>query len=335
MSDRANWQRARVGIVAIGRNEGDRLKACLQSIDLENYPTIYVDSGSTDSSVPFAESLGVEVVPLDLSIPFTAARARNAGWLKLIELFPHLRYIQFVDGDCVMEANWLTLAEQTLSQNPEVYAVCGRRRERFPEATIYNLFCDIEWDTPLGETKACGGDVMVRVDKLREIQGYNSSVIAAEDDEMCLRLRKLGGKILRLDAPMTIHDAAMTRFSQWWKRAIRCGYAYALGVHMHGKGPEKHFVAQRRRSLFWGLFLPMFALALVWPTYGISLGLFLLYPVSAYRAIQHTRRRGKSWKASIGYGISCVIAKFPEAWGILRFFRDRLRKKNARIIEYK
>jgi len=335
VSNRADWQNAKVGIVAIGRNEGERLKACLRSIELSQYPTVYVDSGSTDDSVSFAGSLGVEVVNLDLSIPFTAARARNSGWNKLIELFPQVEYIQFIDGDCVIEEGWLTRAQEVLDSRPEVYAVCGRRRERYPQATMYNDFCDIEWDTPIGETKASGGDVMIRAVKLREINGYNPTVIAAEDDEVCLRLRKLGGKILRIDAPMTIHDAAMTKFSQWWKRAVRCGYAYALGAHMHGAPPEKHFIAQRRRSLVWGVAIPSIALGLVWPTYGISIVLFLLYPVSAFRAIQHTRKRGKGKKSSFFYGISCVVAKFPEAWGIIRFTKDRLLKKRSAIIEYK
>jgi hypothetical protein len=39
-----------IGIVVIGRNEGDRLTRCLQSLQMENLPVIYVDSGSTDGS---------------------------------------------------------------------------------------------------------------------------------------------------------------------------------------------------------------------------------------------------------------------------------------------
>ena len=34
-------------------------------------------------------------------------------------------------------------------------------------------------------------------------------MIAAEDDEFCVRVRRLGGKILLLDAPMARHDVAM------------------------------------------------------------------------------------------------------------------------------
>lgn len=68
-----------VAAVAIGRNEGARLVACLESMVGRVDPIIYVDSGSTDNSVAEARARGAEVVELDMSIPFTAARARNAG----------------------------------------------------------------------------------------------------------------------------------------------------------------------------------------------------------------------------------------------------------------
>jgi glycosyltransferase involved in cell wall biosynthesis len=43
-----------VAVVAIGRNEGDRLKACLRSVVDVAALVVYVDSGSTDDSVAFA-----------------------------------------------------------------------------------------------------------------------------------------------------------------------------------------------------------------------------------------------------------------------------------------
>ncbi len=65
------------GVVIIGRNEGERFERCLRSLVGRASPIVYVDSGSTDNSVGFAEShasSGVHVVRLDMSTPFTAAR---------------------------------------------------------------------------------------------------------------------------------------------------------------------------------------------------------------------------------------------------------------------
>ena len=54
-----------LGVVAIGRNEGERLRCCLNSVVGRGLPVVYVDSSSTDSSVELARSMGVEVVELD------------------------------------------------------------------------------------------------------------------------------------------------------------------------------------------------------------------------------------------------------------------------------
>ena len=181
-----------VGLVAIGRNEGQRLRQCLVSATDKVARVVYVDSGSTDGSLELARSLGADTVELDLSIPFTAARARNEGFARLLELAPDIEFVQFVDGDCEVVDGWIDRAYNELAAKPEVAAVCGRRRERYPEASIYNQLCDIEWDTPVGETKACGGDSMMRASAFQQVEGFNPALIAGEEPEMCVRLRQKG-----------------------------------------------------------------------------------------------------------------------------------------------
>lgn len=324
---------SRIGLVAIGRNEGQRLRQCLQSVVGQVEVMVYVDSGSTDGSVDLARSLGVSVVELDLSIPFTAARARNAGLARLLEVAPEIEYVQFVDGDCEVVPGWLELAERTLNQHPEVVVVCGRRRERFPAATIYNQICDIEWDTPIGEAKACGGDAMMRVAALQQVGGYNPTLIAGEEPELCVRLRQNGGKILRLDAEMTLHDAQMTRFQQWWKRSQRAGHAYAEGAWLHGDPPERHWVADVRRIAFWGLGVPLVAIAAAWWTRGLSLLLLLGYPVMVYKIFKYYRRSLPS-KQALLYALFCMLGKFPQAQGLLQFYWNKFSGKRSTLIEY-
>jgi hypothetical protein len=248
--------RTTCGVVVIGRNEGERLRRCIDSVVHVAGPVVYVDSGSSDGSVAMARSRDVSVVELDMTVPFSAARARNAGFEHLRSVAPKLVYVQFVDGDCEVDSAWLGKAVEFLNRNPEVVAVCGRRRERFPERTIFNALCDIEWDTPVGETRACGGDSMMRIDAFEAVHGFRADLIAGEEPELCVRLRANGGKIWRLNAEMTMHDAAMTRIGQWWKRAKRAGYAFAEGASLHGAPPERHYVPQARRALLWGLAMP-------------------------------------------------------------------------------
>lgn len=323
------------GLVAIGRNEGERLRLCLESVVNQVAQVVYVDSGSTDGSVQLARSLGVEVVELDLSIPFTAARARNAGFARLLELSPHLDYVQFVDGDCEVVHGWLDRAQQELDANPHAVVICGRRRERFPKATIYNRLCDIEWNTPIGEALACGGDAMMRISALRAVGGYNPTLIAGEEPELCVRLRQNGGKILRIDSEMTLHDAQMTHFSQWWKRSVRAGYAYAEGAFLHGAPPEQHWVKETRSIRLWGLIVPSIALVGALPTQGWSLLLLMGHGVMTFRIYQYSCKiAGYAPPDALLFASACMLAKFPQAQGQLRFYWGRVFNQPSQLIEY-
>ncbi len=281
-----------------------------------------------------AQSLGVEVVELDLTIPFTAARARNAGLKHLLAAAP-IEWVQFVDGDCEIVAGWLDRAHETLSAQPDVAIVCGRRRERFPEQSIYNQLCDWEWNTAIGETKACGGDAMMRVKAIQQVKGFNPTLIAGEEPELCVRLRQQGWKILRLDAEMTLHDAQMTRFSQWWNRTVRAGHAYAEGAWLHGHPPERHWLRESRSIWFWGLVVPLLAVSLAWITQGLSLGLLAAYPALAIRIFINMRRQNIEARFAKAYACACVVGKFAQLQGAVRFVSSRLLGRQTSLIEYK
>jgi len=329
----------RIGVVTIGRNEGERLIRCLKSaIALlpQDTPIIYVDSGSTDGSVEAAKSLGVQVINLDMSLPFTMARGRNTGFRYLIEHFPDIKYVQFIDGDCELIPGWIEQARETLDNDDKLAIACGRRRERFPDASIYNRLADMEWNTPVGEAKACGGDALIRVDAIREVNGYNETLIGGEEPEMCIRLRQRGWKIARIDADMTYHDAAMLKFSQWWKRSIRGGWAVAEGAAMHGEPPERYMIRESLSGWIWGLFIPLLGLGLAWFTSGLSLLLFLGYLVLVWRIYRYRcsyfdDRPSHAWL----YAIFCVLFKFPQVVGQIKYWLTRWRGQQATLIEYK
>jgi GT2 family glycosyltransferase len=329
---------SKVGVVAIGRNEGDRLVQCIKSLIAlmpPGTPIVYVDSGSTDGSVAFAESQGVHVVNLDLSVPFTMARGRNAGFHHLTEHFPDLRYVQFVDGDCELLEGWLAQAIATLDSNDAIAVVCGRRRERFPDRSIYNRLADMEWNTPIGETDACGGDALMRVSAIQEVDGYNETLIAGEEPEMCVRLRQNGWKIYRINADMTIHDAAMVEFRQWWRRMIRGGWAMAAWSDLHGAPPERFMVRENRKHWGWVLELPMFAIGFAVLTKGLSLLALLGYVLLLLKIYQYRCRQGDSTSDAAWYASFCVLSKVPETLGRLNYWSTKLRGQRATLIEYK
>jgi len=326
---------SQIGVVAIGRNEGDRLKRSIRSLPEGLASVVYVDSGSSDGSVEFARTAGAQVVALDMSTPFSAARARNAGWQRLIELHPALPFVQFIDGDCEIIKGWLNAAHAVLSAEPSVAVVCGRRRELSPGASVFNRLCDMEWDTPVGEADACGGDAMFRVSALLAVGGYDPTVIAGEEPELCLRLRRAGHRILRIDHEMTRHDAAIDRLSQWWLRNVRAGHAYAEGHHRYGSGPEHFNRRQLASNLAWGLALPTMSLGLALPTLGGSLWLLGLYAVPYKRALADRISRGDSPEDAALYAKYAVLGKLPQARGALQFHARRLRRIPSTLIEYK
>lgn len=323
-----------VAAVAIGRNEGERLINCLLSLKKDLKQIVYVDSGSNDGSVEMARGMGIIVVELDMTKPFTAARARNAGLEKLLQCYPNLKYVQFVDGDCEVQSGWLGKAFAFMQKNHDYAAVCGRRRERFPKRSIYNQLCDIEWDTPVGDAKACGGDALFRVSALWDVEGYRQNMIAGEEPEMCYRMRQVGWKIRRLDAEMTLHDAAMTRFGQWWKRNQRAGHAYAESYVLHGNGGE-HFRKKETRSIvIWAALIPLIIIVLTLLEDDFFI-FWLLYPLQFLRLTILYRNNMGSWASALLYALSNILGKWPQFAGVVAFLKNYAHGQQSTLIEYK
>ncbi len=314
-------QDAVIDAVVIGRNEGARLIVCLRSLQGRVRQLVYVDSGSGDGSVEAARALGAEVVALDMSLGFTAARARNAG----LAVLANPEFVQFVDGDCEVQPGWLDAALVAFVAHPAAVVVCGRRRERLPVASVYNRLADLEWDTEVGQALACGGDALMRFDAVQAVGGYDASLIAGEEPDLCLRLRRAGGEVWRIEAEMTLHDAALLRFGQWWRRMVRAGFAFAEGAARFGAAPERHWVKEVRRAMLWGILLPLAAVfaGLLHP---LGWALALIYPVQVLRLAQ---RGGLVW------GFFTVIGKFAEARGVISYWINRVLRRRRGLIEYK
>jgi GT2 family glycosyltransferase len=321
-----------LGVVVIGRNEGARLVRCLDSIGSGSERVTYVDSGSTDSSVAAARDRRVDVHELDLSVPFTAARARNAGFRQLVSRCPEVEAVQFFDGDCEIDSGWLAAASEFMAQRPDVGIVYGVQRERFPRASIYNTLIDMEWDTPRGNALAATGNMLCRRALFEKLSGFREDLIAGEDPEFCLRARHSGSLVWHLDVPMVLHDADMHHFGQWWRRAKRGGYAFAEGAFLHGNGPEPHFVRETRSAMTWGFILPtviavMAAAISAWVLVG-----FLVYPLQVLRVGKMGRRGTRD---NLAQAVFVVLAKFPEAAGVLKFRLNHWFSTQQRLIEYK
>lgn len=322
---------SKIGVIVIGRNEGQRLVDCIRSLEPLLPATVYVDSGSTDSSVAIALGRVGAVVELDMALPFTAARARNAGVEKLLQLLPNVEFIQFIDGDCLLDPDWVGRGVEFLEQRPEVALVFGRRRERYPHRSIYNSMCDSEWNTAIGEAVECGGDSLVRVQAFRAVDGFSSWLIAGEEPDLCTRLRAQGWKIWRIDAEMTMHDANLLHFWQWWIRNVRAGHAFAEVSRLHAS--SKFGIWQRKllRSVGWTL-LPAVAVIGAVTFHWCFLLLLLMLPLQVVRiALRSAADTDSPWRRAL----FSLIGKVAECQGVLRFYRHLWLGRGHTIIEYK
>lgn len=328
----AAHHRNEIGVVVIGRNEGQRLIDCLDSLGIHRERAVYVDSGSTDGSPEIAARMAAVVVSLDMSIPFTAARARNVGFDTLLRRWPEMQFVQFIDGDCQLDSQWLETSTRFLLDHGNVGLTFGRRRERYPDRTMFNALCDREWDGPEGASLECGGDILMRVSAMQGVGGYSSGLIAGEEPELCVRLRQQGWLIWRLASEMTLHDANITRFGQWWRRSVRAGHAFAQVSRLHRASSFRIWQRNVARTIVWGGLLPLAALVGLVLFGPLALCILLLYPIQVARLA----RRGD------GIGVTRwmnatfdVLGKFPELQGVLKFHANRLMKRQQAIIEYK
>ena len=321
-----------IGVVVIGRNEGKRLIQSIESLLSSGLQKIvYVDSDSSDGSLQNISDLGVTAVPLDLSKPFTAGRARNFGFSTIIEQYPELIYIQFIDGDCLLEENWLDHAQTYLEDAPQSAIVCGRRKEEYPDASLYNYMCDIEWDLPLGIVRNCGGDFLVRREVFEQFNGFDETVIAGEEPELCARLRAAGWEIYRYDALMTFHDAKITRFKQWWLRTIRSGFSHTAAMYRNRSTVEFSYYAKIcTRTLLWtSVYLAFVFLLFISSTLASLAGLLIV--VRYFRIYSNNRSLKKPW----GYSFLLAICCIPETIGMFKFLTRLMLNKKTKIIEYK
>lgn len=329
---------AALSIIVIGRNEGDRLTACLASVrSARELPgsteLIYVDSNSTDGSAARAASLGAKAIELGPG-KLSAARARNAGWRAATAPL-----ICFLDGDTILDPDFIHLASKEFS-DASVAVVWGHRREINPGASVYNRLVDLDWIAPAGLSDFCGGDSLMRREALERTNGFDPGLIAGEEPDLCRRMRANGDKILHIDLPMTGHDIAILHLSQYWRRAVRTGHAYAQIAARYRNTPDPLWAAESRGNLLRGTLYIAIAsgtcVAAVLFRSWIPLLVAALSGISlAVRTAFRSRWKGGSWSTLFLFGIHSHAQHVPILQGQLLYFWARWRGQGRELIEYK
>jgi cellulose synthase/poly-beta-1,6-N-acetylglucosamine synthase-like glycosyltransferase len=184
---------------------------------------------------------------------------------------------------------------------------------------------------------------MYRVSAFRAVGGFDESVVAGEEPELCMRLRKKGWKIRRVDAEMATHDADLRSFRQWWKRMVRGGYG-GLDVAARFEKWNGSFSKQVRSAWIWGIGWPLTILAaggagfvlLGWKfSFIFALVVSFGMPLQALRLALRMMRRGADIRTAAAYGMLTMLGKWAHLQGQYRLWRDRRFGRNLSLIEHK
>jgi glycosyltransferase involved in cell wall biosynthesis len=307
-----------VGIVVIGRNERTHLAECISALKGYHERLVYADSASTDGSAELAAELGAVIIRLSEDQPLTPARGRNAGFVEVRERWPSCQFVQFIDGDSVVEPGWIAAGAAFLRANDRAAVVAGHCIEAFPEDSVYNWMCGEEWATSLGLNVPYGGNAMMRAVALGEAGLFRTDMRAGEEAELAGRLRSLGWETWRIDEPMVRHDAAISNYIQWRRRAPRGGFGYASAWTATRHQLRPLYAAQLRSAILWVIGVPLIVGLMSWMIGGPWL-LLAIPIVYAAQVARIASRRGLGNVSSWRYATLLTIAKFAEMVGIIEF----------------
>lgn len=327
-----------ISVVVIGRNEGRRLERCLRSVqaadtDGKSLELIYVDSDSSDGSPELAQACGARVLHVKPTRP-SAALGRNAGWRAATG-----QYVLFLDGDTILERQFIRRALQEIGTSPEIGVVWGHRREVAPGASLYNRVLDLDWIYPPGDADFCGGDALFQREILERAGGFDDTLIAGEEPELCARLRAMGYRIRHIDVPMTGHDLAITQWRQYWRRAERAGHAYSEISERFADTPSPLWLRESRRNYWHGSLiiggLTTVVVSLIAGAFALTMVALLAASAIVVRTALRARWKHAGAGTLLAYAIHSHLQQLPILWGQLAWHLARRRGEARRLIEYK
>lgn len=314
-----------IGIKALNeeRHIGAALASAVAAVQPFGGEVILADSGSTDRTVDIARQYPVHIV--QLANP--SERSCGAG-AQLAFQFAQGDYFYLLDGDMVIDPDFLSAGIAYLETHPDVAAVGGRVREMVTDGQEFQIRArsvaqNSNWQPGIVDRLDCGG--LYRTEAIRDA-GYfaDRNLHAFEEFELAARLRARGWKLARINAPAVEHYGhSLDSYKLLWRR-IASGYAGASGEVLRGALGQRHLPVVLRRFghlrnglavMIWWLMLPI-SLLLPLPL-AARAGLFLLLLLAPVAVL--SIRRG-----SFKLGLYSLTAWNVSTLGLFTgFFRKR------------
>lgn len=323
-------QKALIGAVIVGSDPRVSPEAAIRSLP-EGCAVVFMPLGPMNEAVAAARKAGAEIADIGKG-PQTAGRAKNAGYRHLKKILPGVRYVQFMDAASVLDPDWLVHAEKFMERRPEVAVIEGRMRRRNGDEVRFPTVAEQRKNETPGEiVSVVAPGAFMRTESFEAAGGFRGDLLSCEDDDLCIRQRRRGAHIWRLESDMMIREPRKT---SWWKRAVLRGFDNAYAMSLHGGPPERHGVGETVRAVLWGFFIPVgiVAAAALGAVVASMFAPMTPAPIAAagvlaigaavygFKILASILRRGPFRLKSWGEAFGAVFGRFAEALGVFRFW---------------
>jgi len=229
-----------ISIIIPAHNEERTIARCIRSAlealaRIDTGEIIVVDAASQDNTAQIATGFPVRVVRLGPDVPFSPGAARYVG-----TRFAAGRFLQILDADMTVDADWLPAAMEALQGLGPCAGVCGVTIESYPGDRNGSGHDRNRLGRLPRLVSSIPGAGMFRAVPLLEAGSFNPFLEAEEEANLCFRMRKLGFTFRYLPRPMathytehprTLNEIFRRRCAGYWRgqgQAIR--YAWTDGI---------------------------------------------------------------------------------------------------------
>lgn len=314
-----------VSVIIKTLNEEKRIAAAIEhalaALETVGGEVIVADSGSSDQTIEIASRYPVVIAQISPPALPSCGIGPQLG-------FQYSRYEQIclLDGDMLLDRDFLEIAAQFLADNPQVAGVTGHVQEMLTSNLEYSR--RVTRNAPenrIGTIDRMNGGGLYRRSAIDTV-GYLSdrNLHGYEEFDLGIRLRSAGWKLHRLDRRFVQHFGHTLNSYRLLVRRWKSKYLQGIGELLR---------ASVGRPYFFQLFeelpeLKLWALVYLW--WAISLGLLLILPNKALAAgfvvavfagvvgLMSLRKGG------FNMGLYTVVAWFFHAAALLvGFFRAR------------
>ncbi len=234
------------------RNCEDFIEESVESVMNQDFPhelmeAIFVDDGSEDKTLSIIEEL---VSNIDIYSKVFHTSWKGLGHARnLVAENAEGEFILWVDGDMVLESDFVTKQIEFMKRHPEIGIAKGKQAletagnllgtlETYARAAGRN----IDYESKKAQLKSLGtGGSIYRTDALRQAGGFDENLKGyGEDFDLEIRVRKAGYSLSVVNTKFVDYERRGLTWKGLWNRYWLRGY-YTYSFLQKNRGILKHY----------------------------------------------------------------------------------------------